>query len=83
MIVKRQEYDENYRLVTTWAPNVVAARVEFDDRWKSDVLHVYYGKDATLTDEVIVLDRNCGMYLCNDEGKTIEVIRRLQHPTRE
>ena len=41
-----------------------------------------YGKEQA-EPSCIPLDRNCGVYLCNDEGKTIEVLRRLQPPTRE
>ena len=82
MIVKRQEYDGANRIVTSWTPNVRYAEMHWDDDWKSDILKVYYGKEQA-EPSCIPLDRNCGVYLCNDEGKTIEVLRRLQPPTRE
>lgn len=82
MILKRQEYDMHNRIVTTWTPNVQRVTRYFDDDWQSDVLHVYFDKESA-EPGVIVLDRNCGVYLTNDEGKTVEVIRRLQDPVRE
>ena len=82
MILKREYFDDRNRLVTTWTPNVISVTRYFNDDWQSEALQVYFGKDNT-DPGVIPLDGNCGVYLTNDEGKTVEVIRRLQNPERE
>jgi len=82
MIVKRQEYDGSNRIVTSWTPNVRYAEAHWDDEWECEVLKVYHGKEQTEPSNIL-LRSNCGVYLCNDEGKTIEVLRRLQPITRE
>lgn len=82
MILKRQTYDDNGRLATTWAPGVTRVERVFDEDWESDVLRVSFGKDSAQPTGVIVLERGEGVYLCSDEGKTIEVLSRLQPPTR-
>ena len=83
MIVKRQSYDEHARLETRWTPNVTSAEVVWDDEWQSDVLRVHIAaENPNPCDELVVLDRGEGVYLCNDEGKTVEVLSRLRHPDR-
>ena len=85
MILKRQEYDEDNRLVTTWTAGIAAAERSWSDDWQSDVLLVRFEKDSPAHElGPIVLDgRNQGVYLCNDDGKTIDLIRRLRPVVRE
>lgn len=81
MILKWEQYDEKNRLITKWLPNVVSATRQYSDDWQSDVLDVHFAKDEATEPGFIVLDgRNQGVYLCNDDGKTVDVLRRLQHP---
>ena len=85
MILKRQSYDDKHRLETRWVPNVESAEVVWSDEWESEVLRIHIAcENPNPCDELelIVLDRGEGVYLCNDEGKTVEVISRLQHPDR-
>jgi len=82
MILKRQNFDDKGRLVTTWTPGVISASRNYDERWQSDVLWVYFGKESSLPSDMIVLEKDEGVYLCNDEGKTIEVLSRLQPQPR-
>lgn len=79
MILKQQEYDGFNHIVTSWTPNISYAELVWDDSFKSDVLRVFKAKEQT-EPSCIILDRNCGVYLCNDEGKTIEVLHRIQVP---
>jgi hypothetical protein len=82
MILKRQIYDDKGRITTTWASGITRAERAFDKDWESDVLRVSFGKDSGQQTGVIVLEKGEGVYLCNDEGKTIEVLSRPQPPTR-
>lgn len=82
MILKRQDLDEQKRIVTSWLPNVRYATLEWNEDFQGDVLYVYIGKELSEPTPIVLHD-NCGVYLCNDEGKTIEVLRRLQPITRE
>ena len=82
MLLKRQEYDDKGRTVTSWAPNIRYAELHWDDDFEAQVLKVYHGKEQA-EPSCIVLHDNCGVYLCNDDGKTIEVLRRLRAPGHE
>jgi len=75
MILKRQSYDAQHRLVTNWSPGVTFASRLYDDDWQSDVIELRYADPPTT--ERVLLDRGEGVYLCNDEGRTIEVLSRL------
>jgi len=81
MILKRQAYDDQHRLVTNWTSNIESASRHFDDDWQADVLEMHFPGDKT--SEKIVLEQGEGVYLCNDAGKTIEVLSRLSKPVRE
>ena len=81
MILKRQAYDEQHRLTTSWTPNIESASRYFDDDWRADVLELRFPGDKA--SEKIVLEKGEGVYLCNDAGKTIEVLSRLSKPVRE
>ena len=81
MILKTQNYDEQRRIVTSWLPNVRYAVKEWSEEFETDVLKVFIGKDQTEPNHIVLHD-NCGVYLCNDEGKTIEVLSRLRDPAR-
>jgi len=82
MILKRQEYDEQNRITTSWLPGVRYATLEWSDEFENDVLKVYVGKELTEPTPIVLRD-NCGVYLCNDDGKTVEVLRRLRPVVRE
>jgi hypothetical protein len=77
MILKRVSYDDNHRLVTRWTPEITGAARLYDENWNDEVIEVYF-KDQPL--ERVVIHEGDGVYLCNDEGRTIEVLSRLHTP---
>ena len=83
MILKRMYFDEKGRTVTSWTEGIVSASMYYSDDWKSYALSVAYRDEKCPANEPspIVLHEGEGVYLCNDSGKTVEVLSRLQKPT--
>ena len=80
MILKRVYFDENKHTVTHWTPYVTSAARFYDENWQADVVEMYFKGDHPA--ERVNLHEGEGVYLCNDEGKTIEVLSRLQETIR-
>ena len=79
MILKRMHYDAKGRLTTRWTPEITGAARFYDEDWKADVVEMTFKGDHPT--ERVVIHPGEGLYLCNDEGRTVEVLSRLQ--TRE
>jgi len=79
MILKQMNYDPNNHIVTRWTPDIAGAARFYDDDWKSDVIEVRLRGDHPA--ERVVLRPGEGVYLCNDEGRTVEVLSRLHTKT--
>ena len=75
MILKRMGYDDTGRTVTYWTPNVESAVRLWDEAWQCYVIETHF-KGGPIQGERVLLDGKEGVYLCNDEGKTIEVLCR-------
>jgi hypothetical protein len=80
MILKRETYDSKHRLETRWVPEIDSAVRYFDDDWQTDVIEMSFKSNRPA--ERVILRGDEGVYLCNDEGKTIEVLSRLRDPAR-
>ena len=81
MILKHMFYtpEDPIHVQTEWTEGVTGANLFYDENWQAPVLSLRFKgeKDAI---NLIVKDGE-GLYLCNDEGKTIEVLSRLHTPT--
>lgn len=83
MILKHMFYDQElYKNpappITEWTEGVVSAVLAYDEGWMANVLSLRFkGEKDTIN---LVVKEGDGLYLCNDEGKTVEVISRLHTP---
>lgn len=75
MILKIETFDDQHRIETLWTPEIKTARRYHDDDMQSDALKLTFA-DGTPPETHLISGKD-GMYLCNDEGKTLEVISRL------
>ena len=75
MILKIEAYDDQHRVETLWTPGINTVRRYHDDNLQSDALRLTF-TDGTPPETHLISGKD-GMYLCNDEGKTLEVISRL------
>ena len=85
MILKHMYYDPEEKevphVVTDWTEGVVGARMSFDENWQAPILSLRFkGEKEPIN---FIVREGDGMFLCNDEGKTIEVLSRLHTPVRE
>ena len=83
MILKRMYYDpaENIphpHVVTDWTEGVIGASLAYDENWQSSVLTLRFKGEKEPVN--LVVHEGEGLYLCNDEGRTVEVISRLHTP---
>ena len=74
MILKIESHDSQHRLETKWVPGITGANRCFDDNLGKEMLSVTF---ANGTVENRPINPGEGMYLCNDDGKTLEVLSRL------
>ena len=81
MLLKRQSYDNDHRMVTVWAANVSSAIRRYDEHWQADVIDLRFGDGHP--NESVLLNRGEGVYLCSDSGRTIEVLSRLKTNDKE
>lgn len=77
MIAKIESYDAQRRLVTRWTPGVTSAKRYFDDDFQAEAVELKFAGDAS--SEILTITGKDGIYLCNDDGKTIDIISRLKH----
>lgn len=75
MILKRQGRDESGRMITHWTPGIESALRCYDENWQTDVIETRFADGHP--PERVLLNRGEGVYLCSDEGRTIEVLSRL------
>ena len=84
MILKHMYYDpkeEIPHVVTEWTEGVVSASMAFDENWQAPVLSLRFKGEKDVIN--LIVKEGDGLFLCNDEGKTIEVLSRLHTPVRE
>ena len=77
MILKIEAYDSQYRIETNWIPDIGSVRRFYSDELQSDALRIRFTSDS-IPPEIHRITGADGIYLCNDEGKTVEVISRLK-----
>lgn len=80
MILKRMTVDDKNRIVTHWAPDVESATRLYDEEWQCEAVELHF-RDGHPKERVLLHDGE-GVYLCNDEGRTVEVLSRLRDPAR-
>lgn len=75
MILKRQGRDTDGKIVTHWTAGIESALRCYDENWQQDVIETRFADGHA--PERVLLGRGEGVYLCSDEGRTIEVLSRL------
>ena len=74
MILKIETIGEGNRLETVWIPGIAQVRRRYDTDWQREVLDLTFA-DGSPAETQAIAD-GAGMYLCNDNGGTIEVLAR-------
>ena len=82
MILKQMYLDDGTpaRVRTRWTAGVIGAELGYDEDWQGMVLTVRFKGDKEPL-RLLVRDGD-GLFLCGDEGKTIEVLSRLHVPVQ-
>ena len=84
MILKHMCYDPEAatnHVVTEWTEGVIGATLAYDENWQAPVLSLKFKGEKDVIN--LIVKEGDGLYLCNDEGKTVEVISRLHTPVKE
>lgn len=84
MILKHMYYDPEAKsdhVITHWVEGVTGASLAYDENWQAPVLSLRFKGEKD--PESVIVREGEGLYLCNDEGKTVEVISRLHTPVHE
>ena len=78
MILKQMHYDDKNKIVTYWTEGIASASMTYDEHWQANVLTMRFKGEKD--PENLVIHDGDGVYLCNDEGRTVEVLSRLHTP---
>lgn len=74
MILKTEAMDAQNRVVRRWVQGVTKAEQYFDDTLQTECVRLSFSDGVS---ERVPLRGGDGVYLCNDNGDTLEVLSRL------